>query len=758
MDRNELRSRLEQLVFSGQYPKAEKIISQVLSEEESPSLRAEAKRQSAQILTIRGKWDEAAEELDEAIGLATEAGDYEALSDCLTGMSVVKDYQGQFEEALAFAREALQLAREHNYRRGEAEALVGMGLVLHDQGKYDEALEHYQESLELCQQIGWRVGEAESVGNIGSTMATGKRRLDQALAHLHRAVEINREVGNRWGEATCLGNIGATLVDKGEFDDGLSYLERALEIDREIGYRLGEGVRLGSIGHVLARLGRPDEALRRYEERLEIAEEIGSPLLKTWALKGIGFVRVQQELLEEAIQPLQQAIQIAEEVGAVDDAADAGLALGDVFRRLQRYDDARLVLSTAKARYEEIGDDLGARLADYRIESIERETEPGEVPEEQKAIDELADVLPELKEMWQAAAGRQRELEKYLTQAPADEENRFVVLRQWNSFTPIFAFRPEKARGGGYYLNWRGRGLVIDPGFSFIENLYSEGFSIADLDAVLITHAHLDHVSDMEPLLDLLHHCAELEAKARAKRRGANARSKSLDFFLNLSSFGKFSEGLAHCDGLGILHPLREGQRFEPEGYDLAITPVAAKHEELGKRHVAIGLLFDLLDRDRNCLCRLAITGDSGFVGKTWVRKFAGVDVLVAHIGTISEDEVLKGKLYDKHLGFRGLFRLCQILRDEDQLPRVLLISEFGEELKGFRVRIAELLQSKIGADTKVFAADIGLRVQLSPNRENIYVLCSHGHPGKSGCISEATSCVDKNGRLLAVCGEHADR
>ncbi len=122
MDRDELRSTLEQLVMAGHYAEAREIISQVLSKEESPALRAEAKRQESQILTIRGQWDEAARELEEAVSLATEAEDYEALSDCLSTLGDVRGYQGSYDDAEHSYVQALELAREHSNRRGEAEA------------------------------------------------------------------------------------------------------------------------------------------------------------------------------------------------------------------------------------------------------------------------------------------------------------------------------------------------------------------------------------------------------------------------------------------------------------------------------------------------------------------------------------------------------------------------------------------------------------------------------------------------------------
>ena len=49
------------------------------------------------------------------------------------------------------------------------------------------------------------------------------------------------------------------------------------------------------------------------------------------------------------------------------------------------------------------------------------------------------------------------------------------------------------------------KGIVIDPGFDFIQNFREAGFFLNDIDYILITHAHNDHSADLEALTSLLH-------------------------------------------------------------------------------------------------------------------------------------------------------------------------------------------------------------------------------------------------------------
>lgn len=104
-------------------------------------------------------------------------------------------------------------------------------------------------------------------------------------------------------------------------------------------------------------------------------------------------------------------------------------------------------------------------------------------------------------------------------------ENRFgvVCLRRWQSYTPALSAPQKVSRGGGYFVfrcGSKGKvvtGVVIDPGIYFLENFLEEGFSIQDIDAVLLTHSHIDHRDDLESILTLIHEAAKNKAPKNIK-------------------------------------------------------------------------------------------------------------------------------------------------------------------------------------------------------------------------------------------------
>jgi hypothetical protein len=114
----------------------------------------------------------------------------------------------------------------------------------------------------------------------------------------------------------------------------------------------------------------------------------------------------------------------------------------------------------------------------------------------------------------------------------------FVCVRRYSSAFPLLP-RPSafRALGGGYFVRLhpshaeqdpsepgsppaptdlqpaKPYGIVVDPGVDYVENLYRAGFSLSDVNMVIVTHDHVDHLGSLDPLLSLLHTRAEIRAR-----------------------------------------------------------------------------------------------------------------------------------------------------------------------------------------------------------------------------------------------------
>ena len=80
---------------------------------------------------------------------------------------------------------------------------------------------------------------------------------------------------------------------------------------------------------------------------------------------------------------------------------------------------------------------------------------------------------------------------------------RIEFLKHYSSYTPLMRVS-DSSLGGGYFLLAGDFGCVIDPGYDFLSN-FTVRHSIADIDAVVVTHCHDDHNADLPALLSLLY-------------------------------------------------------------------------------------------------------------------------------------------------------------------------------------------------------------------------------------------------------------
>ena len=124
---------------------------------------------------------------------------------------------------------------------------------------------------------------------------------------------------------------------------------------------------------------------------------------------------------------------------------------------------------------------------------------------------------------------------------------RFIGLQRWNSLTPA----QGKSVGGGYFIYRTDSdgevdlGIAIDPGFDYVRNLFRMGFSLMDVDIVLISHAHPDHLWDFESMVQLLH---ELQVKTH--------KIHQLNVVLTLGSYHRLSHIINNPGLRRFINPL----------------------------------------------------------------------------------------------------------------------------------------------------------------------------------------------------------
>jgi tetratricopeptide (TPR) repeat protein len=299
---------------------------------------------------------------------------------------------------------------------------------------------------------------------------------------------------------------------------------------------------------------------------------------------------------------------------------------------------------------------------------------------------------------------------------PPGAQGALVVYRDWASYTaiplarrtdteprpsPQFRALGHEPVSGGYLLSWRGKGLAIDPGIGFLRAMAEDGLVFANIDAVALTHYHIDHVDDLLQVLTCIHEREEAQP----------GKAPPLTFYVSPSCADVYRELISHVTDREpevLNSTAAEGVPALDGALLLWASP--ANHQDLhtkqggGKRSQCIGLRLELIDEHGHTTGTVGVTGDTGWsqeVSDAFTLdprdlrsgsadpKLAPVDLLVAHVGSVYEDDVSQGSYHKSHLGRNGVTKLLADI-DAAHGPSfthrwLAVISEWGEEMAAYR-------------------------------------------------------------------------
>jgi class 3 adenylate cyclase/tetratricopeptide (TPR) repeat protein len=341
--------------------------------------------------------------LREAEALAAGLGDQRRLGRVSNYMVIQSLFAGAYDEAVRFGQRALALARTLAAVPMEAVANAYLGVAHVNKGEFAQAISPLQRNIDLLtgDLLYERFGQAVIMSSLSRWMLalvlSERGEFAEAIVHAQEAARIAKDAGHRYTLAGTWEYLGLIEAARGNFDGAIAVLDRSLELSRasqfmlripgtvaSLGYALSSAGRVGDarplveeaartlssqrsvvlaereyvrLGTTYLIVGRPDEAMRWARKAFDACRCNGACGTEATVLHLLGQIaaRGRPPDAEETESRHRAALSLAEQLGMRPLVADCHLALGKLYRRTGKREQAQEHLTTATTMYREMG-------------------------------------------------------------------------------------------------------------------------------------------------------------------------------------------------------------------------------------------------------------------------------------------------------------------------------------------------------------------------------------------------------------------
>jgi tetratricopeptide (TPR) repeat protein len=228
----------------------------------------------AEFFTRQGHWADWAATENTALRTAQRHRDRRGQAHAHRSLGRALAWLGRFDEAHNHLQQAVGLSADLGDPAVQVETHIQLGAVFEQQGDAGKALAHNQQALDLYHRIGSARGLARVLNNIGWYHAL-LGEPEQALTHCRQALTLNREVGDRRIEAQTLHSVGYAHLLLGQHDQAIDHLQRSSAIRQSTGDRHGYAVHLDHLGDAYHAAGDRDAARHAWRQALDILDQLG---------------------------------------------------------------------------------------------------------------------------------------------------------------------------------------------------------------------------------------------------------------------------------------------------------------------------------------------------------------------------------------------------------------------------------------------------------------------------------------------------
>jgi tetratricopeptide (TPR) repeat protein len=282
---------------------------------------------------------------EQALALARELGDREAVCKALWNLMLVNTFTGHPREAVQYGNQSLALARELGLREQLAYTLNDIFRPYLAIGQLDLAKAVIDEARPLWRELDNLPMLADNLGRSARIrFAIGDYA--RALEFSDEALRLSQSIGNLWGQSFCRMFAGYIYLERGHAAEAIEVMEACIRLGEQAGFMLAQVGTRADLAWIYGVLGSINHGLDLARLARTIAEQ---RLLsfRPWALASLARLHVMNGNLAEAEAAVKEGYigldpeDFASHAGIEMPLAEAELAMArhDYARTLTVMDD-----------------------------------------------------------------------------------------------------------------------------------------------------------------------------------------------------------------------------------------------------------------------------------------------------------------------------------------------------------------------------------------------------------------------------------
>ena len=325
--------------------------------------------QMAKVYILKGSYERAQKNLDEARIISIKSGDNKLLSDCLLIYGNMYYRISNYNMASDYMKQALALKIREKDEAGIADSYHSMGMIANNTGRSSLALDYYFKSLLLDIKLRNQLAAAKNYNNIGVIMQD-MEIYPKSLEYYKKAIKIWQGMDNIQGISTAYENIGEILMIQKKYDQAIVYLSKSMELTKQQDDKDGITSLYTDLGLCYANKKQYNTALSYIRQALQLSDDYKIDYNKAYAYIGFATVYNQQKNYLDAYKYAVLGTVLSDKLGNLAIRTNAALQLSIALGGLNRFEEAY----TAQKKYNDLKDSLKSdesvqKLTSFNLES-----------------------------------------------------------------------------------------------------------------------------------------------------------------------------------------------------------------------------------------------------------------------------------------------------------------------------------------------------------------------------------------------------